>query len=290
MKTPNGILVAVTMLAWSGVAFCGEIHEAVQGGDVEKVKALLKANPEFANAKENNDWTPLHAAAQRGHKKIVEILLANKADVNARTKNGTPPLSCAVENGSKEVVELLLAKKADVNAKDNYSGMWPLQTAAYLARPELVELLLAHGADVNAGKDSGSTPLLCVCPRHHYSSTGAFTTKSNRLEVVKILMAHKADISVKDRDGWTALHGAVWRGDKEIAELLLSDKAEIEAKIDKNSFQGSTPLGLAMIFEQKDVAELLIAKGANMSGLLSWAINLGRKDLADFLRQHGAKE
>ena len=41
-------------LVWSSLAFCGEIHDAAKDGDLEKVKALLKDNPDLVNSKDNN--------------------------------------------------------------------------------------------------------------------------------------------------------------------------------------------------------------------------------------------
>ena len=59
-------------------ALCGEIHDAAQSGDLAKVKALLKDNPDLVSSKDNNGGTPLHMAALGGHKDIVELLVATK--------------------------------------------------------------------------------------------------------------------------------------------------------------------------------------------------------------------
>ena len=53
-------IVLMIILAWSSLAFCGEIHEAAKGGDLEKVKALLKANPDLVSSKDQAGATPLH--------------------------------------------------------------------------------------------------------------------------------------------------------------------------------------------------------------------------------------
>ena len=73
--------------------------------------------------------TPLHVAADGGHKDVVELLLANKAEVNAKDNDGVTPLHCGGVSGHKDVAELLLANKAEVNAKDNDGGT-PLHMAA----------------------------------------------------------------------------------------------------------------------------------------------------------------
>src|ERR1017187_4975811 len=56
-------------------AWCGEIHKAAQDGDLEKIKALLKNNPDLISAKDDRStnfftftgYTPLHLAANGGH-------------------------------------------------------------------------------------------------------------------------------------------------------------------------------------------------------------------------------
>jgi len=36
------------------------------------------------NAKDENDWAPLHLAADNGHLRVVEYLVNQKADINAK--------------------------------------------------------------------------------------------------------------------------------------------------------------------------------------------------------------
>ena len=143
MKIRLKILFTICILAWSGLAFCGEIHDAAKNGDLEKVRALLKANPDLANSKDDTGETPLHFATGKGSKEIVELLLTNKADVNVKDKAGETPLHYAAYGG-KEVAEILLAHKADVNAKDD-TGNTPLQLATMMDRKDVADLLRQHG-------------------------------------------------------------------------------------------------------------------------------------------------
>jgi ankyrin repeat protein len=123
----------------------GEIHDAAAGGDLEKVKALLKDNPELVFTKDKDGSTPLHMAAALGHKAVTELLLANKAEVNAKNYQGIAPLHLAAVNNLKEVAELLLANKAEVNAKDNI-GWTPLHlVVAQGHNKDVAELLRKHG-------------------------------------------------------------------------------------------------------------------------------------------------
>jgi hypothetical protein len=184
----------------------GGIHEAARAGDLEKVKALLKDNPDLVFSKDNLDETPLHYAAIFGGKGVAELLLANKAKVNAKDINGETPLHWAAYSGHKDVAELLLANKAEVNAKAIH-GLMPLHLAARLGHKGVAELLLANKAEVNAKAIHGLTAL-------------HFAVFDGRKEVVELLLANKAKVNAKDANGWTPLHWAAASGSTHAAELL----------------------------------------------------------------------
>jgi ankyrin repeat protein len=183
------------------------------------------------------DETPLHLAAQEGHKDLVELLLANGADVNAESSFGLTSLHVAVEH--KDVVELLLANKVEINAKAS-DGETPLHMVSKSDHKDVVELLLANRAEVNAKANDGRTPL------HYAADTG-------HKEVVELLLANKAEVNAKANDGRTPLHYAPDSGHKDVAELLLANRAEVNAKTN----HGETPLLLALKSGHKDMVELL---------------------------------
>ncbi|MFZ0940631.1 MAG: ankyrin repeat domain-containing protein [Candidatus Sulfotelmatobacter sp.] len=66
----------------------GEIREAAGNGDLARVQALLKHNPDLVFSTDRRGNTPLHAAAFSGQSDVAELLLANKADANAKTSEG----------------------------------------------------------------------------------------------------------------------------------------------------------------------------------------------------------
>jgi ankyrin repeat protein len=61
-------------MAWCSFAFCGESHDAAQSGDLDKVKALLKLDPDLVLSKDDRWNTPLRWAAAKGHKDVAELL------------------------------------------------------------------------------------------------------------------------------------------------------------------------------------------------------------------------
>jgi serine/threonine-protein phosphatase 6 regulatory ankyrin repeat subunit B len=84
-----------------------DIHNAVDDGDLEQVKALLKDDPGLVSGKDILGATALHYAAGGGYKGIAEVLLANKANVNAKDNEGWTPLHWATENGYKGITPLM---------------------------------------------------------------------------------------------------------------------------------------------------------------------------------------
>ena len=82
------------------------------------------------------------------------------------------------------------------------------------------------------------------------------------IEAVKQHLAAGTDVNAETRDGMTPLHPATANGHKEIAELLIAEGADVNAKDDK---KGWTPLLIAAVAGHKETAELLIAKGADVN-------------------------
>ena len=117
--------------------------------------------------------------------------------------------------------------------------------------------------------------------------------RKGNIYAVKQHLAAGADVNVKNDVGVTPLHRATRDGLKEIAELLISNGADVNAKTNKYRW---APLHYAAIGGEKEVVELLIAKGANVNAkmvdgrtTLDAAIYGKNPETADLLRKHGGK-
>ncbi len=78
--------------------------------------------------------------------------------------------------------------------------------------------------------------------------------RSANLDAVQKAIDAGVDVNTKYHEGWTGLHWASYLGDKEIAELLIAKDADINAK----SNDGRTPLDRA---KGKEIKSLLVQYG-----------------------------
>ena len=215
--------------------------EAAYNGHVETVKLLIDRGADV-NLKGEAWYGPLHAAAMGGHVEVVKLLLGNGADVNIFHHD--KPLHYAAKNGHIEVAEMLLARGADINAK-GMSEQTPLGNTVSNRQVEMVKYLLSKGADVNARANYGCTPL-------HRAVSG------RNMELVKLLLEHGANADFKC-NGRTALIASVFNGDAEMTEMLLSFRADVNAKDDYEN----TPLYISYQCNNIEIGRILLANEAD---------------------------
>ena len=217
---------------------------------------------------------PIHDAARKGDIEAVKQHLAAGRNVNAKDDKGRIPLHRAAREGHKEVAELLIANGAYLNAKDK-EGKTPLYHAARWGHKNTTALLIAAGADVNAKDDKGRTPLdravgyteIIALLRNHGGRTAEElkalidAAEEGNIEAVKQHLAAGMDVNAKDEDGVTPLHEAALWGHNEVAELLIANGAEVNAIIVSGRNKGKTPLDLAIWRKKTTTADLLREHG-----------------------------
>jgi len=248
------------------------LHAAASVRKGEKTRAadFLLANGAELNAKNKDGFTALYVAAGSGRLKAVESLLDKGALIDVQTNEGQTALQRAVNWGHKDVVELLLDRGADVDVKES-RGWTALHFAALNGSNDIVELLAAKGADVNAKTIRGETPAHLGMLRNRKDtiellrSKGAETTTIQLaayvgdLAKVKSFIENNGNINSQDGYGLTPLHAAAGSGQKEIAELLISKGASVNADVVEEGL--GTPLHYATDAGSGEVVELLISNG-----------------------------
>jgi ankyrin repeat protein len=69
-----------------------------------------------------------------------------------------------------------------------------------------------------------------------------YAAQKGHKDVVELLLAHKPDVNAKDKLGATPLHAPAGYGRADVVELLLANKAEVNVK----AINGVTPLNIAI--------------------------------------------
>ena len=113
----------------------------------------------------------------------------------------------------------------------------------------------------------------------------------HRAKLLKKLLESGADVEAQRENGMNGLLDAARSGQFDLVELLLNHNASIQTRSPSN---GWSPLHYALRHEE--VVELLVAKGADVnaedrggSTSLTIAVQRGLEEVADFLRQKGAR-
>ncbi|XP_029007428.1 serine/threonine-protein phosphatase 6 regulatory ankyrin repeat subunit C-like [Betta splendens] len=216
--------------------------QAIFSRNSEEVTFLLDHN-EDANALDQEQSTPLHAAAYLGDVHIMDLLINLDANVNAKDQGLLTPLHRAAASRNERAVELLLNQAAEVNAQDKF-GHTPLHMAASNWATGCADALIPHVSSLDVSDRSGRTPL------HHASHSG-------HAKMVNLLLSKGANICAKDKKERQAIHWAAYLGHVEVVKLLVSHQADVMCK-DK---RGYTPLHAAAASGQLDVVKYLLRLG-----------------------------
>jgi ankyrin repeat protein len=256
---------------------------AARRGQIDAVRALLDVGVdpnEGAVVYPNQPPTPaLTIAIANGHYQVAAYLADHGADPNradngwtalhqlarARSEPGktrtnlgwTPGPRMTGNISGLELATRLLDHGADVNARatkefqDGYRyaayvsriGATPLLMAARVCDAELMKLLLEHGADPTLASADGMTPFMAAAGNGIRSPNEDGMDDDAPAAVNALLATGKVDVNQADKRGWTPLHGAAYRGNLEVIQIL----ADHGAKLDARTFDASrdrTDLGL----------------------------------------------
>lgn len=161
------LVSAVLLAATAAPALAGALHEAIQQGDAERVKAEIEAGADVAEEDFIAGY-PIIIAAAGGSAKIVELLLEHGASAEVEVQFLGTPLHVASYDGHLGVVETLIAHGVDVNIQTDSDGKSPLHSAAEAGHVEIVKFLVRSGADMNLKGRKDFTPAHSAGTKGHF--------------------------------------------------------------------------------------------------------------------------
>ncbi|TNM84588.1 hypothetical protein fugu_008766 [Takifugu bimaculatus] len=222
------------------------LHVATEQHLKPLVELLLGRRSTNVNAKDEDQYTALHWAAQNGDEAITRLLLDRGAAINETDGRGRTPAHIACQHGQENVIRVLLSRGADVQVKgkDNWTA---LHFAAWQGHLGIVKLLVKQaGADVDGQTTDGRTPLHLASQRGHY-------------RVARILIELGANVHVTSAGLNTPLHMAADTGHTSTSRLLIKHQADVHAQ----NTLGLTPLHLAAQRGHLATVKMLIEEGAD---------------------------
>ena len=266
------------------------LHLAAQTGKTSVIKALSDAGANVNAATTSGGATPLHFAAAHGNPDAVTALLDKGAMFDAReTAFGETPLMWAAAYNRVNAVQVLVARGADVKAVskiEDIAAREKAERAALQLRARRLAALKAAeqpiGAGTLAGGRGGAPPAMPPSGRGGLTNEQSVASRGPGIpsegrgrggegrggaptdSVQRNGPGDRSGLSYGDlvgnKGGLTPLLFAVRQGNVESVNALLKAGADINQV---SAGDHTSPLLLATINGQFDLAKLLLERGAN---------------------------
>ncbi|KAF4632251.1 hypothetical protein G7Y89_g5882 [Cudoniella acicularis] len=257
------------------------LQGAARLGHTAIVSALLEHGAQITQAQEDG-FTALHEAAEAGHLEAARVLLDAGADMEAESTRGFTALHKSIYRGFDEITSLLLDQGANIHCSSR-NDETPLHTAAKKGNLAVVTRLLEMGAEIDVHGPSRNTALMMAADEEHHgvvrallmrhakatlTGSGGLTAfhmacRNGSLDTIRLMLHLGLSPNTKSSSGVTPLHTAAEYDHRDIAELLIDHRAEIDSRATQDT-TGDTPLHCAAEWNARKVAELLISKGADI--------------------------
>jgi len=278
---------------------------AIENGDLPEVRKFVSQGASV-NAIEVGIFgrKPIHIAAEKNYKDIIEFLLGKGVSVDDTSNYGWTPLHYTASKGCLEVAKFLVDKGANINPQNIY-GREPIHIAAEYDNKNIIELLLNKGVSVNEVDKDGWMPL-------HWASW------NGHLDIIEYLVGKGANINTKDRNGKMPLDIARDKGHDNVVEYLQQTQLSLDkqlftavqgvnlnevkdfvvrgASLDtQDNNNGWTPIVYAARGSKWDMVKFLIAQGAKFNNEITYqgtplhfAAQEGNSNMVQFLLDKGA--
>ena len=289
--------------------------------------AALLSNNTNPNVPSNADSSPLHIAAERGSVEMVEMLIRLGARVDQLDNNGKTPLQVA-EAGGKVAAAAMLTKHREIPRTCRTSRTRYAADGSEYAAPDIRDIPQmdrrrfvgqAHGNLEYVRKATSREPRMV----HSVATTSEISVEAGahigRKPIVEFLLTNGAPYS---------LPTAVFMNDREVVKKYLDEDPnrihergahdypllwypiigrcpvammelliERGASVEQQHFLGTTALHMACLRDNVEMAEFLVAQGADVTRVGrkfnpkgETPLHLARAPkIIEFLKSKGAK-
>lgn len=205
------------------------------------------------NAVDDAGFTAAHYAVLGKHMDILKMLSERYLPLDVAANNGVTPLHMAALIGDKELVKWLLQKHCDPNK------VWVLSTESQISATPLG--LVIPGKDLGLAYDLIKAGANVNSPQVGLKGFTALhlAVATSSFEMVRLMLTNKADVNARTYEGYTPLWLACAHNWK-LLPLLLAAGASPDSSID-----GKTPLHAAIYAGNITAVDLLLKYHANPS-------------------------
>ncbi|MCM1305591.1 MAG: ankyrin repeat domain-containing protein [Butyrivibrio sp.] len=228
------------------------VHEAAARNHVDMLRVMIEKGVDVNLAQDEPGEagnTPLHLACENGNGEAAALLISSGGDDTIRNVKGETPAHLAMKKRkfggdmrSEERTAVLEAlEHIDIPGNNGRTPLMMLPELDLNMQIDVLPVLLEKGADVNRADDGGNTPLLLTAQKRSYKG------------LIKELFRAGADVNAENREGNTALHGALRYGDQESAIFLIKKGADYNHA----NNAGVTPVQIAVEKGYDTVLELM---------------------------------
>lgn len=246
---------------------------AARQNDAASAKILLDAGANI-NLGAADGTSPILVAVLNGHYSLANFLLEHGANPNLADGKGRAALYAAVDMRNLEwstrpappekdamtdlaLINALIAHGADLNQRlakkvplrgqPSFDGRWanmigatPFWRAAQSDDVTVMKLLKEKGADPNIASTDHTTALM-VAAGVGWSDGQSHGNQAEAPEAITLCLQWGGDVNAKNDVGYTALHGAAFRGANEVVKLLVAKGARMDVK----NQEGKLPVNMA---------------------------------------------
>lgn len=246
---------------------------AVRQNDRKSAELLINAGADVKLGAQDGT-SPILVAVMNGHYSLANYLLEKGANPNAADARGRAALFAAVDMRNLEwstrpappekdsmteleLIKALVAHGADVNEKlskkiplrgqPSFDGRWadmigatPLWRAAQSDDVTVMKLLKDNGADPKIASTDGTTALM-VAAGVGWSDGQSHGSQAEAPEALRLCIQWGLDVNAKNDVGYTALHGAAFRGANDVVKFLVDQGARMDVK----NKEGRLPVNMA---------------------------------------------
>ena len=222
---------------------------AIQNTHFEAASLLIDTNEGLSYTDEDGA-TVLHWAARKGQSSICQLLLEKGLALDVKDHDGLTAMDWAMKGDDEKTINVFL-KRGNNFIRQETANLQSLHLGARTGDIDMIKDFHKHGSSLEARDGKGQTVLF-------------HAVKGKQHHIVQWLLEEgNVNVQAVDKEGLTVLHVAAQGCDLRGAELLVRNRADVNALSSKNL----TPLLCIPRSEGVQVLRFLQEKGADVNAM-----------------------